>query len=299
MAQFPDDQFEHPRRAVRDASRAARDAGRYARRARFHMRCQRRPWFAGTLLLGLGLLFLLDNLNIIEARFFFRNLWPLIIMFFGLSRLFFGQGGERVFGAVATAFGGLWLADRLLDWDINVVGVFWPLILIGLGLNMLFRSPRRRFGPPPTSPTSPNPPIPPVPPVPGAPFQELATGDDTGSPDVDQVDQSASIREVAIMAGIERKNVSQTFRGGSITAVMGSVELDLRDCRMADSPAHIAVQVVMGQVVLRLPRDWTVDSRVGAVLGNIEDRSDPPVSPTPRRLVLDGSLFMGQVEIRN
>ncbi len=283
MAQIPDDGFTHAAHAVRDASRVAR-------RNRFRQRCAQRPWFAGSIMLGLGLLFLLDNLNLIEARFFFRNLWPLAVIVFGLSRLFFGQGGERIFGAIATGFGGLWLADRLFDWDVNVIGVFWPLILIGLGISMLFRSPGNMFGPP-------VPPTPPVPPIPGASLDGTSAA--ANDNDYDDIDQSASIREVAVMAGIERKNVSQTFRGGSITTIMGSVELDLRDCRLANDSARILLQIVMGQVVIRLPRDWTVDSHVGAFLGNVEDRSDQPVSPTPKRLVLDGSVFMGQVEIRN
>jgi len=283
MAQVPDDEFERPAHAARDASRAAM-------RAHFRLHHQHKSWFAGTLLLGLGVLFLLDNLNVIEARYFLRNMWPLIIMFFGLSRLFFGRGGQRVFGAIATTFGGLWLADRLLGWNMNVVGVFWPLILIGLGIGMLFRTPHRRFGPPWIPPTSPGAS------GQGTTFQEPCPPSDERGHDVGE---SASIREVAIMAGIERKNVSQAFRGGSVTSIMGSVELDLRDCRLADDSARISVQVVMGQIVLRLPRDWTLDSQVGAVMGNIEDRTDRPVSASSKRLILDGSLFMGQVEIRN
>jgi hypothetical protein len=115
----------------------------------------------------------------------------------------------------------------------------------------------------------------------------------------DNVDQSARLKEVAVLAGIERRNVSQVFRGGEITAIMGSVEMDLRDCRMAEPSSAIVIQVVMGQVTLRLPQNWTVESNLGTFLGNLEDRSDRPVDPNPRRLILYGSAFMGQIEIRN
>ncbi len=112
-------------------------------------------------------------------------------------------------------------------------------------------------------------------------------------------DGAATIREFSFMSGIERRNISQVFRGGSLTAVMGAIELDLRDCRMQANSATILVQVIMGQVSLRLPQGWTVESRVGAALGNVEDRSDPPVESAPKRLIVEGSVFMGQVEIRN
>jgi hypothetical protein len=307
MAPFPDDIHQAAHETARGAHRAARGARRTAYRATFRTGCERTPWFFGTLLIGLGLLFLLDNLDIIEARFVFRNLWPLLLTGFGLSRLFYGVGGEKVFGAIATAFGGLWLADRLFDLDVNIIGVFWPLILIGLGISMLFGR-RRGWGAglsgPPAPPGPPTPPLPGVPsPPPFAGFADsAATADqatDRAYDQPDSIDQSATLREVAIMAGIERKNVSQAFRGGTITAVMGSVDLDLRDCRMSEAPARIWIQAIMGNVALRLPSNWTIESRLATILGNLEDRSDRPVESTPRRLILEGSVFMGQVEIRN
>ena len=80
---------------------------------------------------------------------------------------------------------------------------------------------------------------------------------------------------------------------------MQSGELDLRDCRMADDNASIWIQAVMANITIRLPPNWTVESRLSTILGNLEDRSDRPVDASPRRLIIDGSVFMGQIEIRN
>jgi predicted membrane protein len=249
-----------------------------------------RPVFFGVMMVGLGLLFLLDNLNLVEARYFFRNFWPLLLVAWGLSRVLYGRGGERTFGAIAAAFGGLILGDRLLGWNINFVGLFWPLVLIAIGLNALLRPRHRASVAPPTPPIPPGPPIPPD--VPTATVGGATEGEE-------DTDRASSLREVAIMAGIERRNVSQTFRGGTITAVMGGVEVDLRDCRMAEDSANIWIQAILGHVVLRLPSDWTVESRLTAVMGNVEDQSDRPVESSPKRLLLEGSAFMGHVEIRN
>ncbi len=234
----------------------------------------------GILLVALGVLFLLDNLGIMEARYFFRNFWPLLIVAWGGARLMFGRGGERIAGAVALAFGGLLLGNRLLGWDINVIGLFWPLILIGLGFSMFFRSSNRW---PHACP-------------PGGATRFTSGGSDgpDGIPD-----QSASLSESAIMSGVKRRNVSQAFRGGHVTAIMGSVELDLRECRLASEAVRIDVHVALGQIVMRVPRDWTVEAHVAAVMGNIEDTSDQAVDVASKRLLLEGSAFMGQVEIRN
>ncbi len=325
----PDEHYADAHRAAREAARAARDTARAARHAVHHARrahrhhigkrWQRRwhsshtPWFFGTLLVGLGVLFLLHNLRLVNAGLVFRNMWPALILAWGLSRVIFGQSSEKVFGGLAAFFGAVWLGDRYFDWDVNIAGMFWPLLLIGLGLSMLFR-PRRLpfdlpFPPPPPGASSAgaasaassfgDPPA-----ESGAAGSSDATGDQNtanASSDDDTVfeDGAATIREFAFMSGIERRNISQVFRGGALTSVMGAIELDLRDCRMASSSASILVQVIMGQVSLRLPEGWTVESRVGAVLGNVEDRSDRPVESAPKRLIIDGSVFMGQVEIRN
>src|SRR5262249_11199758 len=102
MARFSDDNLDAPRRAARDARHAALAARRAAHRASFRRGWGRMQWFVPTLLIATGTIFLLDNLNVIEARYVFRNFWPLLVLAFGLSRLFFGVGGERVFGAVVT-----------------------------------------------------------------------------------------------------------------------------------------------------------------------------------------------------
>ena len=250
-----------------------------------------RSVWPGIWLVGLGLIFLLDNLHVLEARLVFRYFWPLTLIFWGAHTLLSGRQRHRWFGGAALLFGGLLLGNRLLGLSFNVAGLFWPVLLIGLGLSLLLR-PRHRhhpFVPPPPIPT-PGPPVPP--PVPGSPTEpsDAAKGD---------VDPASSVHEVAFMAGIERKNVSQAFRGGQITSVMGSVDIDLRDCRIASGHAEILVHAVMGQVILRLPRNWTVESRLTAILGNVEDHSERPVEPSSTRLVLDGTVFMGNVELRN
>jgi predicted membrane protein len=112
-------------------------------------------------------------------------------------------------------------------------------------------------------------------------------------------DTSSTFKDSAFMGSVERRNVSQTFRGGHATAFMGGVEIDLRDARMASTEALVVVSVMMGSVELRIPRDWTVESRVSATLGSFEDLTTAPVDGSAKRFVVQGSVFMGSVEIRN
>jgi hypothetical protein len=136
------------------------------------------------------------------------------------------------------------------------------------------------------------------PPLDGAATPHFDAQTNPSDPDR-RVDTSASFKEVAVMAGIERRNVSQALRGGEVTVVMGGVEIDLRDSRMAADEARVSVSVVMGEAVLRIPRDWTVESRVTATMANFEDHTAPPLNGASKRFIVEGSTFMGNVEIRN
>jgi hypothetical protein len=288
------------------------------------------PYFFGVALLTLGVLFLLNNLNLLEARGFIRTWWPALIIAWGSSRLLWGWAMERFIGAGAVVFGTVLLGNRLFDWDILVWQVLWPLAMIAFGLHVLLHRRHQNDWPPPpppsvgaTPPLDVPPPIgtappfdAPAPPLDGVPPPlegSAAAHFNADQPDPARrgegphrrmgysvgVDTSASFKEVAVMAGIERRNVSQALRGGEVTVVMGGVEIDLRDSRMAADEVRVMVSVVMGEAVLRVPRDWTVESRVSATFANFEDRSAPPLNGASKRFIVEGSTFMGNVEIRN
>lgn len=238
--------------------------------------------FFGIAMVSLGVLFLLDNLNIIETREFIGTYWPVLPLGWGLAKLTLGRGGERIIGAFATLVGAVLLGNRLFDWTINIIGILWPLVLIGIGVNALSKA---RWMAASRAATE-------VPP---------ASAADAVDPEPQpRVDASSTIKEFIVMGGVGRRNVSQAFQGGDVTVVMGGVEIDLRECRMATDEVRVTVFVTMGETAFRIPRDWTVDSRVTAVAAGIDDRSEPPVSGTPvKRFVIDGSAFMGSIEIRN
>jgi hypothetical protein len=258
-------------------------AARFARRMRHRRRGA--PVFLGVLLVTLGVLFLLDNLGLIEVRNLIRTYWPLLFVAWGTARLLFGRGSEQLLGAFAVVGGGLLLGNQLLGWGVDVWRLLWPLFLIAFGIQILAHSrwPHRAPG------------------AAGVPASNVAASD---SEVVDQqygviVDESATFREVAVMASVERKNISQGLRAGQVTAFMGAAEIDLRECRMASDEVHVDVSVMMGEIVFRIPRDWSVDSRVSAVAASFEDKSDAPVEASNRRFVVRGSAFMGNVEITN
>src|ERR1044071_2711433 len=88
-------------------------------------------------LIGIGALFLLNNLHVIYAREIFRY-WPAILIAVGIVKLVDSTDSSgRAAGGVLVGVGAVFMARSLGYLDVSV-GDLWPLILIGVGLMMLF-----------------------------------------------------------------------------------------------------------------------------------------------------------------
>lgn len=258
--------------------------------------------FLGVLVALVGVILLLDNLHVPGLELVRGQLWPLLFVAWGLSALLFGRGGERLIGVFAILGGGGAFANRVLGWHLGW-HLVWPLALIVFGVRMVFRRPpfhrdldqirdglaqareRQHAGH-----------------VAPAGATTAATGNattPTGDATPEAGDRAARIREFAFLGGVDRNNTSQAFQGGEITAVLGGVQLDLRECRMAGPSAQVDMLSLMGGVSLRIPRDWCVVSEVTVMLGGLDDRTAAPVDAQAPRLVITGQAIMGGIEIKN
>ena len=108
------------------------------------------------------------------------------------------------------------------------------------------------------------------------------------------------VSEFAFMAGVKRRVRVADFRGGFVTAVMGGVELDLRQSRIDTAPVTLDVVALWGGLELKVPVDWKVETRVVPFMGGFEDKSQSiAASETSPRLVVRGYAVMGVVIVSN
>ena len=221
----------------------------------------------GLVILTLGVLFTLDNLNILESEGILQW-WPAIFLLVGLAKLFgIGTSRHLVWGAMFTVFGFLLLGDTLGSWDFEIWN-FWPLVLIFVGGSLLARGFGRRAG------------------LPGAP----------GAPGAD-ID--AELRSFAFMSGVTRRIQSPEFRGGELSAVMGGVELDLRQAKLNPTGAAVLeVFVWWGGIDIRVPEGWNVVNEGLAIMGAVEDTTKAH-GDGKQALIIRGLVVMGGVDIKN
>ncbi|MBF0686167.1 MAG: hypothetical protein IR158_00160 [Cellulomonas sp.] len=105
------------------------------------------------------------------------------------------------------------------------------------------------------------------------------------------------ITAIAFWWGTERRTRTQQFRSASLTAIMGGIELDLREADIEGS-ARIDVFTFWGGVDIKVPRTWEVRTTGLPLLGGWENKTELPVGGGP---VLDVRIvaIMAGAEVRN
>lgn len=233
-----------------------------------------RLWF-GIAILSLGILWTLDNLDILESEPIL-GWWPLLLIAFGVSNLLRKDQPRMLVASFLWIFFGMLLLGKTQDvipWNLFEL---WPVILILFGAAIVYRATQG----------------------PSAPGMVFFGGSPARDKDAEGVEDEV-LSGVAVWAGIDRKSNSPSFRGGDFTAWMGGGEVDLRGAQTVPDGAVLEVFVLMGGLEIRVPEDWRVVNEIFAFMGGTEDsrKSVPPTSKST--LYLKGACIMGGVEIKN
>lgn len=101
------------------------------------MRIHKHGLFWGLILIGVGVIMLLDKMHIHTFDQLVETYWPMLIIALGASRL---AESRRPWSGIWLVITGLWLqAVTLHLWGITYQSS-WPLLLIALGAGMVLRT---------------------------------------------------------------------------------------------------------------------------------------------------------------
>jgi predicted membrane protein len=89
------------------------------------------------------------------------------------------------------------------------------------------------------------------------------------------------------------------FNGGTLTAVFGGMEVDLRKAVLPEGDTYLKVEMVFSGLTLFISEEWTVDTQIEVVAGGIEDRRKGRTDSRGRRLIIFGSVVFSGIEIKN
>lgn len=224
------------------------------------MSSQRNRFVFGMLLILAGLLWLLDNLNVLPYtldRYIFT--WEAIFIFVGLALLL--KRPPSGIGWIFLVIGAFFILNDWIDFHFNFWTFFWPTVLILIGLGLLFQS--RRHGNDGT--------------------KGLIEG---------------ALDDFTLLGGNRRNVRTDAFKGGKVSALFGGGEYNFAESQLAPGDQVLDVFCMFGGIKLNIPSDWEVDSKVQAVLGGYDDNRAPGgVKQVGKKLVLTGFVMFGGVEI--
>lgn len=231
--------------------------------------------FIGLILAGIGVLLLLQNLGIIVVEDLW-DYWPVILIVLGLLKVFSAWGTVgRMWGGLIAVIGGVFLLRNLGILPHNIWSLFWPAILIAVGLGLLLRA----FDP-------------------GSGWAARSW-----HPPGALTDESTlhAVKIDAIFSHADRRFDTQQFEGGEINAIFGGVEVDLRKAAMKADQVHIECNAVFGGIDVKVPETWLVIMRGTGVFGGFADETHPPPRSDTKSpmLVITGGAVFGGVTVKN
>ncbi len=217
----------------------------------------------GVILVAVGLLMIGGTMNWIpfSVRIWLFS-WQAIVLGIGVILLLTKENKGP--GIIMILIGGFFMVVDLVDNAYYLHRLFWPSILILIGLMFIIRSNHRSY------------------------HRSSEITDD------DYLD------DMAIFGGGQKLITSKNFNGGKITAVFGGSTIDFTQARLSNGINTIDIVAIFGGTKLIVPRDWDIQLEVTAVFGGFTDKriGDPHIIHDPsKKLIIKGVAIFGGGEL--
>lgn len=232
---------------------------------------EKKPFSGGAILFGLiliaiGVLVLLANMNILPFDLDLGHWWPLILVVLGVVHLWNNRNIFDFSGLFLILLGVVFLMATLGTICWSDIWRYWPALLILLGISIIFKR----------HPVA----------LPGS-----------GRGSTPSSETSVSINN--ILSGSDRRINSQEFKGGDISNILGGTKLDLLEAKLAPGEWLLTVSTVLGGVDILVPRDWQIEVHPTSLLGGIDDHTRQTPQAGGGKLVIKASALLGGIDIKN
>ncbi len=216
---------------------------------------------------------------------------------------------RTLLGLVLVALGGLFLLDQAGRLDAgNVIGNWWPLIIIALGTGQLIEQRRAGLGPLivigvgvllllgelellPDNIWRYIWPVVLIVVGLALVLRRGGRGLPAGRPD-------EVVSASAFFSGNDVVSTSQSFRGASLTAAFGGVSLDLRQATLAPDGATVSILAAFGGAEVLVPRGWRVQASGLPLFGGFDNKANAPAAPDSPLLRVEYTVLFGGAEVK-
>lgn len=221
----------------------------------------------------LGIIFILIGIGAIFGQLGFWNLgdvistwWPLILIGAGASQLS-RRPVSKTSGIVLIVMGSLFQMRELDIITVSLANFFWPAIIIAIGISMLLPRTLKKDN-----------------------YEFTKT----------EINQDV-VDNFSLFSAIKSRNISKNFRGGSLVALFGGIDMDLKDAHLLNEGARIDVTVAFGGVNVIVPPEWKVVVKGVPIFGGWSNRTKGKdyVNPEAQVLTLHCFVAFGGIDVKS
>ena len=235
-----------------------------------HRKTGRAHLLLGVVLMFLGLFLIADLADIIPWRLRdFLFTWQALLIFLGI--VFLSNKENKGTGVILIVIGSFFLLPRIMSVPNYWGSLFWPSMLILLGVVVIFGS-RRKEG------------------------NTTVFGGHKG-----KTSSEDWLDDVSVFGGGDRILNSLQFQGGKLTHIFGGSKIDFSRAVLAPGRNRLEVIMIFGGTKLILPESWDVKVEVTSVFGGFSDKRirSIVVADNDRSLHITGVNVFGGGEIVN
>lgn len=216
------------------------------------------------ILFGVGTLF--QQLGLFNLGDIISIWWPLILIGAGISQLSKAPV-SKTSGITLVVIGVLFQLKRFDIITVSLMRFFWPAIIIAIGVSMLVPKTKKKEN------------------------HEFSKS---------EIDEDV-VDNLALFSGVKTRNISKNFRGGSLVAIFGGIDLDLRDAYILNEGARLDITAAFGGVNIIVPPEWKVVVKGIPIFGGWSNktRGKNYVNPEAPVLTLQCFVAFGGVDIKN
>ena len=237
-------------------------------------------FYFGIILIVVGVIMIFEKLNLIpESVSDLLISWQMLLVGIGILSLI---GGNRTGGTILIVIGTFFMVPELIDVPYEIRQIYWPLILVAIGIALLLRH-RDRQSIIAKGPAGVNTPV----------EYEMIPNDNTHN----------TFDDFVIFGGREVFINSQAFAGGKATSIFGGMEFDLRKASMIPGGAVIDCVSVFGGCGFKIPMDWNVRNEVTTLFGAFTDKRGDTFNERyydpSKTVVIKGVSIFGGIEVKH
>jgi len=225
----------------------------------------------GFIAVAFGLLLLASNFDIVSYNM--RHIlfsWQMILIIIGIVQVM--NHKEKPTGYILLAIGGFFLLPDVFNFPFNFMRLFWPVLLIIVGLSFIFFHRSRNYS---------------------SSGHSTRFDEDLNGP--------AFLDEITVFGGTKRRVANKEFKGGRLTTIFGGAEIDLTQALLTKGTNVLEITCIFGGTSLIVPSDWTVHVDVVSVFGAFEDKRTyiKKTETSEGSLVIKGVAIFGGGDIKS